>query len=273
MLRSDRSLFRRRSALPITPATSWSCSNVSAGQCRSRRTIIRARNPSACPPGVQRGGDQRLHAGLLQGSPVRLGGGRQVRQPAQSHHPSLPHVAGQARQLARLVDVRERRPGSGIASVGRVKPIGVFGELDQCHPVHLEMAPETGHPAAHRLVDPLGRHGAQLGRELSQEALEAEPLLRRGPRPGPSAQGQPKATMATAWRRMTHPATLASSSNGATRQHCHVGPNKSNLRRDAPAGLVPRIGLRAWNRGRYGFRCVCLFKSARSRGSATYTLV
>ena len=36
---------------------------------------------------------------------------------------------------------------------------------------------------------------------------------------------------------MTHPATRLSSSNGVTRQQCHVGPNKSNLRRDAPAGL------------------------------------
>ena len=50
MLRSDRSLFRRRRALANTPATSWSCSNVSAGQCRSRRRIISARNPMALAP-------------------------------------------------------------------------------------------------------------------------------------------------------------------------------------------------------------------------------
>ena len=64
--------------------------------------------------------------------------------------------------------------------MGGVQPGGVVRELDQRHPIGLEMAPEAGHPAAEGLVHPIGRNRAQLRGQLAHQSLEPEPVIGRG---------------------------------------------------------------------------------------------
>ena len=64
----------------MTPATSWSWSIVSAGQCRSAPAIISARTRSAGRPVPAGAAIERLHAGGGERCPVGSGVSRQVRQ-------------------------------------------------------------------------------------------------------------------------------------------------------------------------------------------------